>query len=88
MMRPPTQVCLFQSLRERLGDRKDLPIQLDLKTPTPFTEVLENRTRFFFSSLFSTGSSSATFAVILNSMPQMGGAMVTRTRMSVAALRP
>jgi molybdopterin converting factor small subunit len=41
MMRPPTQVCLFGSLRKRLGDRKDLPIQLDLKTPTPLTEVLE-----------------------------------------------
>jgi hypothetical protein len=40
-MRPPTQVCLFGSLRKRLGDRKDLSIQLDLKSPTPLTEVLE-----------------------------------------------
>jgi hypothetical protein len=41
MMRSPTQVCLFGSLRKRLGDRKNLPIQLDLKTPTPLTKVLE-----------------------------------------------
>ena len=40
-MRPATQVCLFGSLRKRFGDQKDLPIQLDLKTPTPLTEVLE-----------------------------------------------
>lgn len=40
-MRPPTQVYLFGSLRKRLGNRKGLPIQMDLKTPTPFTEVLE-----------------------------------------------
>ena len=46
MMRPPTQVCSFGSLRKRLGDRKDLPIQLELKTSTPLTEVLENLTRF------------------------------------------
>ncbi len=46
MMRSPTQVCLFGSLCKTLRDRKDLPIQLDLKTPTPLSEVLENRARF------------------------------------------
>ena len=40
-MRASTQVCLFGSLRKRLGEQKDLPIQLDLETPTPLTEVLE-----------------------------------------------
>ena len=40
-MRPATQVCLFGSLRKRLGNKKGLSIQLDLKTPTPITEVLE-----------------------------------------------
>ena len=40
-MREPTQVCLFGSLRKRLGDQNDLSIQLDLKTPTPLIEVLE-----------------------------------------------
>ena len=40
-MTSSTQVCLFGSLRKRLGDQKDLSIQLDLKTPTPLTKVLE-----------------------------------------------
>lgn len=40
-MRPTTQVCLFGSLQKKFGDKKDLPIQLNLKTPTPLTEVLE-----------------------------------------------
>jgi hypothetical protein len=40
-MTTSTQVCLFGSLRKRLGNKKGLSIQLDLKTPTPLTEVLE-----------------------------------------------
>ncbi len=39
-MRPPTQVCLFGSLRKKFGNSDDLPIQLDLKSPTPLAEVL------------------------------------------------
>ncbi len=39
-MRARTQVYLFGSLQKRLGDPDDLPIQLDLKTPTPLAEVL------------------------------------------------
>jgi hypothetical protein len=41
LLMPSTQVCLFGSLRKRLGNKKGLSIQLDLKTPTPLTEVLE-----------------------------------------------
>jgi len=41
LLMPSTQVCLFGSLRQRLGNKKGLSIQLDLKTPTPLTEVLE-----------------------------------------------
>ncbi len=40
-MTTSTQVCLFGSLRKRLGNKKGLSIQLDLKSPTPLTEVLE-----------------------------------------------
>ena len=42
LMRPLTQVYLFGSLRKRSGDLYDQPIQLDLKTPTPLTEVLKS----------------------------------------------
>ena len=40
-MGTPTLVCLFGSLRKRLENKKGLSIQLDLKTPTLLTELLE-----------------------------------------------
>ena len=41
-MTTSTQVCLFGSLRKMLKNKKGLSIQLDLKTPTPLTAVLES----------------------------------------------
>ena len=41
-MRPLIQICLFESLRKRPGDRKDLSIQWDLKTQTPLSELLKD----------------------------------------------
>jgi hypothetical protein len=41
-MKHQTQVILFGSLRKRLVDRDDHPVQLDLETPTGFHEVLSD----------------------------------------------
>ena len=41
-MKSVTEVCLFGSLRKAFGDLYDLPLQMDLNTPTPLPEVLES----------------------------------------------
>ena len=40
-MKSVTEVCLFGSLRKVLGDLYDLPLRMDLNTPTPLPEVLK-----------------------------------------------
>ncbi|GAF80545.1 unnamed protein product [marine sediment metagenome] len=39
-MRDLTKVYLFGSLEKAFGDNYELPVQVDLKIPTPITEVL------------------------------------------------
>ena len=41
-MKSVTEVCLFGSLRKVLGDLYDLPLRMDLKTPTPLSEVIKS----------------------------------------------
>lgn len=35
-----TQICLFGSLKKKLGDLYDSPIQWDLKSPTSVADIL------------------------------------------------
>ena len=39
-MRAQTQIHLFGSLKKKLGDLYDFPIQLDLKSPTSLGDIL------------------------------------------------
>ena len=41
-MKSVTEVCLFGSLRKVLGDLYDLPLRMDLKAPTPLSELLKS----------------------------------------------
>ncbi len=41
-MNPVIEVCLFGSLQKKWKDLYELPVQLELKAPTPLVEVLED----------------------------------------------